>query len=76
MLSFQELVTAIPVVIKAGNVPAVVGEAGIGKSALIQTVAEKMAAKLFTTVVSLSEKTLAIPCHLTDGVCQKHSTVN
>lgn len=62
MLSFQELVTAIPVVIKAGNVPAIVGEAGIGKSALVQTVAEKMNAKLFTTVVSLSEKgDLAIP---------------
>lgn len=62
MLSFQELVTAIPVVIKAGNVPAIVGEAGIGKSALVQTVAEKMDAKLFTTVVSLSEKgDLAIP---------------
>ncbi|GAX05491.1 ATPase [Secundilactobacillus pentosiphilus] len=62
MLSFQELVTAIPVVLKAGNVPAIVGEAGIGKSALVQTVAEKMNAKLFTTVVSLSEKgDLAIP---------------
>lgn len=62
MLSFQELVTAIPVVIKAGNVPAIVGEAGIGKSALVQTVAEKMHAQLFTTVVSLSEKgDLAIP---------------
>lgn len=62
MLSFQELLTAIPVVIKAGNVPAIVGEAGIGKSALVQTVAEKMNAKLFTTVVSLSEKgDLAIP---------------
>ncbi|GAX02768.1 ATPase [Secundilactobacillus pentosiphilus] len=62
MLSFQELVTVIPVVLKAGNVPAIVGEAGIGKSALVQTVAEKMNAKLFTTVVSLSEKgDLAIP---------------
>ncbi|MFC6255413.1 ATP-binding protein [Secundilactobacillus hailunensis] len=75
MLSFQELVTAIPVVIKAGNVPAVVGEAGIGKSALIQTVAAKMNAKLFTTVVSLSEKgDLAIPVPpMTDAAFVKTS---
>ncbi|GAX01108.1 ATP-binding protein [Secundilactobacillus silagei] len=75
MLSFQELVTAIPVVIKAGNVPAVVGEAGIGKSALIQTIAAKMNAKLFTTVVSLSEKgDLAIPVPpMTDAAFVKTS---
>lgn len=75
MLSYQELVTAIPVVIKAGNVPAIVGEAGIGKSALVQTVAEKMNAKLFTTVVSLSEKgDLAIPVPpMTDSAFVKTS---
>lgn len=75
MLSFQELVKAIPVVIKAGNVPAVVGEAGIGKSALVQTVAERMNAKLFTTVVSLSEKgDLAIPVPpMTDSAFVKTS---
>lgn len=62
MLSFQNLLTAIPVVIAAGNVPAIVGEAGIGKSALVSQVANQMDAKLFTTVVSLSEKgDLAIP---------------
>ncbi|MTV81115.1 ATP-binding protein [Secundilactobacillus folii] len=62
MLSFQELVTVIPVVLKAGNVPAIVGEAGIGKSALVAQVATDLKAKLFTTVVSLSEKgDLAIP---------------
>ncbi|RRK10259.1 ATP-binding protein [Lactiplantibacillus garii] len=61
-LSYQALLTAIPVVLKAGNVPNVVGEAGIGKSALISDVARQMGAKLFTTVVSLSEKgDLAIP---------------
>ncbi|WP_279403939.1 hypothetical protein [Secundilactobacillus kimchicus] len=33
MLGFKALLSAIPVVIKAGNVPTIVGEAGIGKSA-------------------------------------------
>ncbi|ETY72923.1 ATP-binding protein [Lactiplantibacillus fabifermentans] len=61
-LSYQALLTAIPVVLQAGNVPNIVGEAGIGKSALVAEVAEQMNAKLFTTVVSLSEKgDLAIP---------------
>ena len=30
-LSYQALLTAVPVVLKAGNVPNIVGEAGIGK---------------------------------------------
>lgn len=61
-LSYQALLTAVPVVLKAGNVPNIVGEAGIGKSALVADVANQMGAKLFTTVVSLSEKgDLAIP---------------
>lgn len=62
MLSYQALLTAVPVVLAAGNVPAIVGEAGIGKSALVQEVATRLDAKLFTTVVSLSEKgDLAMP---------------
>lgn len=61
-LSYQGLLTAVPVILKAGNVPNIVGEAGIGKSALVSEVAQKLHAKLFTTVVSLSEKgDLAIP---------------
>ncbi|VDG22470.1 AAA family ATPase [Lactiplantibacillus mudanjiangensis] len=61
-LSYQALLAAVPVVLKAGNVPNIVGEAGIGKSALVAEVAQRMHAKLFTTVVSLSEKgDLAIP---------------
>jgi hypothetical protein len=61
-LSFKELLTAVPVVLRGGNVPNIVGEAGIGKSALVAEVARQMGATLFTTVVSLSEKgDLAIP---------------
>ncbi|AYC72414.1 MULTISPECIES: ATP-binding protein [Lactiplantibacillus] len=61
-LSYQALLTAVPVVLKAGNVPNIVGEAGIGKSALVAEVAKRMGAQLYTTVVSLSEKgDLAIP---------------
>ncbi|WP_180676517.1 ATP-binding protein [Leuconostoc citreum] len=61
-LSFQQLLTAVPLILKGGNVPTIVGEAGIGKSALVQTVAKRLNATLFTTVVSLSEKgDLAIP---------------
>ncbi|MFB9769016.1 ATP-binding protein [Lactiplantibacillus modestisalitolerans] len=61
-LTYQAMLTAIPVVLKAGNVPNIVGEAGIGKSALVADVARRLHAKLFTTVVSLSEKgDLAIP---------------
>lgn len=61
-LTYQQLLVAVPLVLKAGNVPNIVGDAGIGKSALVTEVAQKMDAKLFTTVVSLSEKgDLAIP---------------
>ena len=53
---------AVQTVIKAGNVPNIVGEAGIGKSALVAEVATELQARLFTTVVSLAEKgDLAIP---------------
>ncbi|WP_295728835.1 AAA family ATPase [uncultured Limosilactobacillus sp.] len=61
-LSYQLMKQAVKVVLAAGNVPNVVGEAGIGKSALVREVATELKAKLFTTVVSLSEKgDLAIP---------------
>lgn len=61
-LSYQELQVAVPVVLQAGHVPNIVGEAGIGKSALVADIAAQMGAQLFTTVVSLSEKgDLAIP---------------
>lgn len=61
-LSYQQMKIAVSLVIKAGNVPSIVGEAGIGKSALVQEIAASMGAKLYTTVVSLSEKgDLAIP---------------
>lgn len=61
-LTYQQLLTAVPLVIRAGNVPNIVGDAGVGKSALVEEVATQMGAKLFTTVVSLSEKgDLAIP---------------
>ncbi|XIF20274.1 MAG: ATP-binding protein [Acetilactobacillus jinshanensis] len=61
-LSYRQLLTAVPLVIKGGNVPNIVGEAGIGKSALVRDVAQREHAKLFTTVVSLVEKgDLSIP---------------
>lgn len=61
-LTYQQLLMAVPLVLKAGNVPNIVGDAGIGKSALVSDVADRMGAHLFTTVVSLSEKgDLAIP---------------
>lgn len=61
-LTYQQLLIAVPAVLKAGNVPNIVGEAGIGKSALVQDVAQQLHASLFTTVVSLVEKgDLAIP---------------
>ncbi|QBP18610.1 ATP-binding protein [Acetilactobacillus jinshanensis] len=61
-LSYRQLLVAVPLVIKGGNVPNIVGEAGIGKSALVQDVAKRNHAKLFTTVVSLVEKgDLSIP---------------
>lgn len=61
-LTYQQLLTAVPLVLRAENVPNIVGDAGIGKSALVEEVADQMGADLFTTVVSLSEKgDLAIP---------------
>ncbi|MBB1062592.1 ATP-binding protein [Limosilactobacillus fastidiosus] len=61
-LTYQQLLITVPLVLRAGNVPSIVGEAGLGKTALVEEVAKKMNAKLFTTVVSLSEKgDLAIP---------------
>ncbi|WP_251545861.1 ATP-binding protein [Limosilactobacillus caecicola] len=61
-LNYQAMKQAVKTVIKAGNVPNLVGEAGIGKSTLVSEVAEELGAKLFTTVVSLVEKgDLAIP---------------
>lgn len=61
-LTYQSLLKTVPLVLRAGNVPNIVGEAGIGKSALVADVARQMGAQLYTTVVSLSEKgDLAIP---------------
>lgn len=61
-LTYQQLLIALPLVLRAGNVPNIVGDAGIGKTALVKEVAAKQGARLFTTVVSLSEKgDLAIP---------------
>lgn len=49
-------------VLASGSVPTIVGEAGIGKSALVADLAQQRHAKLFTTVVSLVEKgDLVIP---------------
>ncbi|WP_093625896.1 AAA family ATPase [Limosilactobacillus gorillae] len=61
-LIFQELKATLPALLKAGSVPNIVGEAGIGKSALVAEVAQQMGATLLTTVVSLAEKgDLALP---------------
>ena len=61
-LTYQQLLITVPLVLRAGNVPSIVGEAGLGKTALVEEVAAKMNAELFTTVVSLSEKgDLSIP---------------
>lgn len=61
-LTYQQLLVAVPLVLRAGNVPSIVGDAGIGKSALVEEVAQRQGAALYTTVVSLSEKgDLAIP---------------
>lgn len=61
-LSYQAMLKAVKAVVDAGNVPNIVGEAGIGKSALVTELAQREQARLFTTVVSLSEKgDLAIP---------------
>lgn len=53
-LTYQQLLTAVPVVLDAGSVPNIVGDAGIGKSALVREIAANLNAALFTTVVSLS----------------------
>ena len=61
-LSYQAMLKAVKAVVDAGNVPNIVGDAGIGKSALVADLARQEDARLFTTVVSLSEKgDLAIP---------------
>ncbi len=61
-LSYQAMLKAVQAVVAAGNVPNIVGTAGIGKSALVSDVAQRMHARLFTTVVSLAEKgDLSIP---------------
>lgn len=61
-LTYSECLQAIEVVLATDSVPTIVGEAGIGKSALVAELAQKRGAKLFTTVVSLVEKgDLVIP---------------
>lgn len=61
-LNYQLMKKAVKAVVSAGNVPNIVGEAGIGKSALVEEVAHEKGAALFTTVVSLAEKgDLAVP---------------
>ncbi|MFC6289236.1 AAA family ATPase [Levilactobacillus angrenensis] len=61
-LTYQACLQATEVVLASGAVPTIVGEAGIGKSALVADLAQRRQAKLFTTVVSLVEKgDLVIP---------------
>lgn len=61
-LTYPECLQATQVVLASGHVPTIVGEAGIGKSALVADLARQRHAKLFTTVVSLVEKgDLVIP---------------
>ncbi|MCH4123429.1 MAG: AAA family ATPase [Levilactobacillus sp.] len=61
-LTYQACLQATEVVLASGAVPTIVGEAGIGKSALVAELAQRRQAKLFTTVVSLVEKgDLVIP---------------
>ncbi|AYM03356.1 ATP-binding protein [Levilactobacillus yiduensis] len=61
-LTYQACLQATAVVLASGAVPTIVGEAGIGKSALVADLAQQRQAKLFTTVVSLVEKgDLVIP---------------
>ncbi|UQS85343.1 ATP-binding protein [Apilactobacillus apisilvae] len=61
-LGYLDTLKAVDIVIKSGHVPNIVGVAGIGKSALVEELSLKNSAKLFTTVVSLSEKgDLSIP---------------
>lgn len=51
-LTYQACLEATQVVLASGAVPTIVGEAGIGKSALVAELAAQRHAKLFTTVVS------------------------
>lgn len=61
-LTYPACLQATEVVLASGAVPTIVGEAGIGKSALVAELAQQRHAKLFTTVVSLVEKgDLVIP---------------
>lgn len=61
-LTYQACLQATNVILASGSVPTIVGEAGIGKSALVTDLARQRGAKLFTTVVSLVEKgDLVIP---------------
>lgn len=61
-LGFTKTMQAVDLIENSGAVANIVGLAGIGKSALVNQLAEQNHAKLFTTVVSLSEKgDLAIP---------------
>ncbi|RXI79373.1 P-loop NTPase family protein [Levilactobacillus suantsaii] len=61
-LTYQQCLRAVGVVLASDSVPTIVGEAGIGKSALVADLAHQRHAKLFTTVVSLVEKgDLVIP---------------
>ncbi|WP_204120807.1 MULTISPECIES: ATP-binding protein [Levilactobacillus] len=61
-LTYATCLQAADVILASGAVPTIVGEAGIGKSALVADLAQRRQAKLFTTVVSLVEKgDLVIP---------------
>ena len=61
-LGFTQTMQAVDLIEKSGAVANIVGLAGIGKSALVDQLAKRNHAKLFTTVVSLLEKgDLAIP---------------
>lgn len=75
-LTYQQCLQAVQVVLASGSVPTIVGEAGIGKSALVADVAHQRHAKLFTTVVSLVEKgdlVIPVPPLTTDSFIQtKH----
>lgn len=61
-LGYQDTLSAVNIILNSNNVPSIVGEAGVGKSALVEDLANRNNAKLFITVVSLSEKgDLSIP---------------
>lgn len=72
-LTYEACLQAVEVVLASGSVPTIVGEAGIGKSALVADLAAKRGAKLFTTVVSLVEKgdlVIPVPPLTTDSFIQ------